>query len=236
MSGQDGGGAGASGDDKMDRFELAAAFLLGIGAVGSALCAFQDGLWGGNMSTAYGEAATLMTRAATDYNEMIAEVNHDYDVDMLAKKTTMEAMATKDEDRREILFGVASTIYTSYMGQKAYEKVGLPMDKYHEGEGDDLPEELLIKALDHELGPDYVKAQMKESIDDLDSADDRFDDGRKANDIGDMFGLASVFYAIGMFFAGIASTFRSRARWVLLILGAVIILGATAYGLTLPRA
>lgn len=232
------GDSDASGtqDEKMDLFELAAALLLGAGAVGSALCGFQDGLWGGNMSTAYGEAATKMTRAATDYNEMIAEVNHDYDVDMMAKKTTMEAMATKDEDRREILFGIASTIYTSYMGQKAYEKIGLPMDKYHEGEGDDLPEAVLIKALDTELGPDYIKAQLKESLDDLDEADDTFDTGRKANDIGDKFGLAGVLYAIGMFFAGIASTFRSRARWVPLVLGTLIIAGATAYGLTLPRA
>jgi hypothetical protein len=71
--------------------------------------------------------------------------------------------------------------------------------------------------------PDRVISQLDAAIPD-------------SGDIGDKFGLASVLYAIGMFFAGIASTFRSRARWVPLFLGTLIILGATAYGLTLPRA
>ena len=60
-----------SADDNkpFDPFELAAAILLGIGAIGTAVAGHQSGLWGGQSVEAYGEAAALTTKASSTYND-----------------------------------------------------------------------------------------------------------------------------------------------------------------------
>jgi hypothetical protein len=44
-----------------ETFELCAAMLLGLGAIGVSLAGYQEGLWGGQSADAYSEASALTT-------------------------------------------------------------------------------------------------------------------------------------------------------------------------------
>jgi len=49
-----------------DKFELIAAIVLGLAAIGTALASFQSGLWGGKSVEAYGKANKEATKAASE--------------------------------------------------------------------------------------------------------------------------------------------------------------------------
>lgn len=208
--------------DKLDASELMLAVVLGWGAVGAAIAGFQSGQWNGRMAEAYGEAATLTTKAATHYQEQISEVNHDYSVDTQAKLATLEALAAKDPQDREKLLEIAGRLYASYLSESAIKSLQLVPSAEHE-----LSEEQVLKALEHELDEKYIHGMVGEAEAAFAEADKRFGEGREANTIGDSFSLNVVVYTIGLFFAGIAAVFARKMRWVLMGLGCVFCAWAT---------
>ncbi len=44
-------------------------------------------------------------------------------------------------------------------------------------------------------------------------ADAKFEEGKKANDNGDKFDLAVVFFTVALFFAGLGLVFKTSIRW-----------------------
>jgi hypothetical protein len=206
---------------QLDLSEVLLAVVLGWGAVGAAVAGFQSGQWNGRMAEAYGEAATLTTKAATHYQEQIAEVNHDYSVDTQAKRATLEALAARDDGEREKLLGIAGRLYASYLSEPAQKSLALKPSAEHT-----LTAEQVVEALEHELDNKYIDSMVGEAEAGFGDADTRFSQGREANQIGDSFALDVVVYTIGLFFAGIAAVFASKMRYVLM--GAAVLLNGWA--------
>lgn len=207
-----------------DVFELIAAILLGLGAIGAAFSGYQSSLWGGKSTEAYGLASTMATKASTEYNYAVMDMAQDYNVDIQAKKLTMEGIDATDETTKVRSFEIASYLYTVQMSETGYKDLGLPMD-LREGDPakrDDIVQSMLQKALENDLGNDYVDLMLAEGEKKFADADKKFDEGRLANDTGDKFDLVGVIYAVGLFMAGLGLVFKTRMRWIFLVAGALV--------------
>lgn len=90
---------------------------------------------------------------------------------------------------------------------------------------DDIPDDVLLESLDNELDEDYVDAMSIEGEQMFQQADSRFEEGGKSDNIGDMYDLAGIAYAIALFFGGIGILFKTKMRWTILyIAGGIFIL------------
>lgn len=231
-----------SADDNkpFDPFELAAAILLGIGAIGTAVAGHQSGLWGGQSVEAYGEAAALTTKASSTYNDELTTYMQDTQVDIRAKELIWESAENKDEDAGARQGGMASWMLLTQTSDAAYKYLGLPVDKrkaYWEGDGDVvLSNEELDKALETDLDDDYVQEVFGSSDDEFEAADKRFNEGRDANNKGDQFSLAGVILTVALFFAGISLIFKTGMRWIFLGMGALVLAGGLGFMATLSWA
>jgi hypothetical protein len=228
----------AASDRKMfDVFELSTALLLGFAAVGAAWAGFQNGQWGGRQAEAFSEAATMTTKASNDYNEMMSTINHDYAIDIQAKKAIFEAMDEEDEARREHRLEMASNLYTRYLSVEAYEELELPEEYVTPEEVDGkeadfveakvLPEKMLVESLESELGDEYIDDMLSDANAAFAAADKRFAEGRIANDTGDKFSLIQVFYTLSLFFAGLGLVFKTRMRWGFFSAGLLVLIYST---------
>jgi hypothetical protein len=224
--------------EPFDKFELFAAILLGLAAIGAAVAGYQSNLWGGKSTEAYGEAATQSTKASTQFNLSVVGVAHDLNVDMDAKTLIAEAAYSNDPVVKKRALDLASYLYTTQLDDRAYTALKLPPELR---EGDrakrfEIPEETLMGLFDVDLEDDYYAAMLAEGNQAFADADKRFDEGRAANDTGDTFDLIGVIYTVSLFFAGIALVFRSSLRWIMLYLGAAVFVGATVYLFLTPWA
>lgn len=229
-----------------DWFELATAILLGLAAVGAAWASFQNGQWGGRQAEAFSEAATMTTKASNNYNEMMSTINHDYSIDIQAKKHIFEAMDAEDEKDKKRNFELASNLYTRYLSGDAYEDLDLPPEyitpEEVEGKEKDfeeakvIPDKILIESVESELGDEYVKAMLASPTMEFAAADKRFAEGRNANDTGDKFSLVQVFYTISLFFAGLGLVFKTNIRWGFFTAGLLVFVYATFFMFRVPWA
>ncbi|MEW6207195.1 MAG: hypothetical protein AB1631_02440, partial [Acidobacteriota bacterium] len=209
-----------------DRFELLAAMLLGLGAIGAAIAAFQGGLWDGKMIESFGDAQTTATKASTAYNEANVTSAHDAAVDIQAKKLILEGLDAGDGATRDRSFEMAGYLYAFQMSEEGYKAFGFPdqertPEKAREvtqaGSMDVLPDEMLVAALEKELDEKYEDAIFAEGLKLFQDADKKFSEGRNANEVGDKFDLLTVIYAISLFFAGLGLVFKTRMRWSFLL-------------------
>jgi len=94
-----------------------------------------------------------------------------------------------------------------------------------------LPEAALLKVLGSELQDDdtYENAVFAEGNELFAKADKRFEEGRKANDNGDEFQLAGLYYTFALFFGGLALVFKTRMRWGFCAAGVAALVISTAY-------
>jgi hypothetical protein len=221
--------------ESFDLFEVLTALLLGLAATATALVSHENGLWGGKSTEAYGESATLTSKASNLDNSAVVEASQDANVEIEAKRLIREASRAKNDDEKEEAFALASYLLTDLLSDAAYKGYQLPQD-YREGKKTDdyLPEDVLTKFLEMEgLGQEYTDALFSEGEHLFDEADKIFQNGRDANDMGDKFSFSAVLYAISLFFAGISSVLKSKVRWIVLALGAVIFVASSAYAATL---
>lgn len=239
-----------------DVFELCVALLLGFAAIGAALAGMQSGQWGGKQLDAFAEANALTTKAAKSYSEAVSAINSDYAVVGQAKRLILEGVDAEDQFAQERHYKLASYYLTRQLNAPAYLALGLPQDLFPEEtpEGQEappvteemietemgvlLPEEELLGVLEVELDDDdtYQNVMFEEGTKLFADADKKFAEGRMANENGDKFDLAGVFFTVALFFAGLSLVFKSRGRWGFLYGGAAVF-GLTAiYLMVLPWA
>lgn len=227
-----------------DLFELCVALLLGFSAIGAAVASHQAGLWGGQSVEGYGESAAMTTRASTTYNDELTTYIQDTQVDTRAKELIWEALEIRNEERAERLKQVASWLYVSQLSEPAYAALKLPplkkdnSDPSVEGivegeEGFSFSDETLERALNIDLGEDYVEKVFSTSGEEFEAAAKRFDVGRKANSTGDQFSLAGVILTVALFFGGLALVFKTGIRWGFLGIGTLVLLGGVGFMATL---
>ena len=222
-------------------FELCAACLMGLGAVGAALAGFQGGLWGGQMTDSYTVASATTTKAASTYSDELASYIQDSQANMRAKELIWVADESEDEELRQRNFEMASWVYLSQLSDAGYTALQLPADtkQAYESAGDQVfTAEQLKAALERDIDEDdgYEKALFAGSAKQFQEADEHFTAARAANTIGDKFSLAGLIQTVGLFFAGLALVFKTRMRWGFLGAGAVVFGSGLGYMLMLPLA
>ena len=222
-----------------DYFELAVAILLGLAAIGAAWSSYQSSMWGGKSVEAYGEAATMSSRASSEHDRAEMDIAHDFECDLKAKERILKALESSNETDRARLLHVASYLYAVEMSQIGYLQMKLPPDyhtagdvKKHEG----IPLEVLKSALDRKLGPEYEAAMLAKGQSDYAAADKRFDEGRGDGSIGDRFDLYTVIFTVSLFFAGLGLVFKTRTRWYFLFSGLLVFLYGGFYIIRTPWA
>jgi uncharacterized protein YukE len=223
-----------------DPFELTAAILLGLGAVGASVAGHQSGLWGGQSVEAYGEAAAMTTKASTTYNDELTTYLQDTQVDIRAKELIWEGDENKDDNAAGRQLAMANWLLLSQISDAAYKHLNLPADKRKAyWDGDEkvlLAHEELLGALEAELSQEYVDEVFSTSEEEFKAADKRFGEGRNANNRGDEFSLAGVILTVALFFAGLSLIFKTRMRWAFLSLGALVLVGGFGFMSTLTWA
>lgn len=100
----------------------------------------------------------------------------------------------------------------------------------------EIPDDDLFASLQVELDEDYVDAMLSTGEEMFEQADARFAEGRVANNNGDQFDLASVFFAIALFFAGLGLVFKTQLKWVLLGMGAALFVFNVIFMMTMSWA
>ena len=210
-----------------DYFELAVAILLGLAAIGAAGSSYQSSLWNGKSVEAYGEAATMGTKASTEHDRAEMDIAHDFECDLQAKQRILQALDSRNGDEKSRLLHMASYLYAVEMTETGYREMSLPPAfhtagdiKKHEG----IPLEALRSTLDKRLGPTYEEAMLARAKSNYGQSDQRFDEGRKASSNGDRFDLYTVVFTVSLFFAGLALVFKTRIRWYFLVAGALVFL------------
>lgn len=218
-------------ENSLDLFEVLTAVLLGLAATATALVSHENSLWGGKSVEAYGEAATLTSKASNLDNSAVIDASQDANIEIEAKKLIREARRSKSEDEKEESLNLASYLLTELLSESAYTSFALPAE-YRDGAKaqEYLPENDLNAFAEVEgLDQKYSEQLFHESEEMFDQADKTFDDGRNANNVGDKFSFAAVLYAISLFFAGIASVLKSNVRWGVLAAGALLFVGSSVF-------
>ena len=161
-------------------------------------------------------------------------------MDVRAKELIWEGLESEDEAVKERLLGMANWMLLSQISEHAYEHLMLPLDKRKASwDGDEdvaLTHEELETALNSELAQDYVDKIFATSEEEFEAADKRFNEGRDANNKGDLFSLAGVILTVALFFAGISLVFKTKMRWGFLGVGTVVLVGGLGYMSTLTWA
>lgn len=231
-----------------EKLELVAAILLGLAAIATAFASYQSSLYDGKSLENYSRSNNLSTAGAAERSRAVVEMAKDNTVDVDAMRLIMEADDAPSPTAEARNYEIATYLYTTQMSEAGYKALGLPMEvrKAEEAKAatpeaeekhEALQEVLLEKAMEKDLVNDenYRKEMLAKSEAQFEESQKTFKAGELANETGDKFQLIAVIYAIGLFFGGIVQVFRNdRMRWIILGIGAVLFVGATAYLLTLP--
>lgn len=193
-----------------DALQIVAAILLGIAATLTAVAAFNAALKDGEALQSYTES----TRQLSDANFFWSAGRGVEDGD-LALFVEFAAASQEDED-------LAGYFY-DLMRPEMQEAV----DWWAENED-------AIDPFDTEAGSPYYVEEYDEAAALEEQAQATFEDGASKDDNGDQFELAAVFFALTLFFGGIATLFANRRVTVALLsaAGVTIVIGF----ITLARA
>lgn len=179
--------------------EILAVLLLGIATVGSAWCGYEASRWNGEQGDLSREASDLDIEANRLTGIAVQQVA--YDASLLADYA--QAVAT-EEDR-------LAQFYRSSLVRPQF----LPLLEQWEDEvaAGRAPENLFEdeEYLDSQFGPAFEVQAKSEAV---------TQDSQAAGRSADAYVLTTLFFAIGLFFSGVTSSFRSRGIRVILLMGA----------------
>jgi hypothetical protein len=196
------------------RFEIIATILLSVAALATAYSGFQASLWDGIQSSDYGQASAARVEAA----QKQAEANQL----RLADLTVFEAyLAANAGGETELANFYRSRFSEEFAGAfDAWARLD-PADP-------DTPRSPLAME-------EYSTTADREASELHALADERFASGEVANDNSDAFTLATLVFAMVLFFAAISERFEHRpSRSALLGLATVALVAGTVVSITQP--
>lgn len=210
------------------KLEVASAILLGICTIGAAFAAFQSTLWNGNTAATYTQAVIKYGDANREYLRGAMDVNFDSMVyleslrgnpktaDDIERMKSVEldnavAWADKEYARRQAAMKPGQEAAL----EKSIERKWEAWEAAAEGspERDALLRE--IRALEASTttiafleSPHYQKAKRLGGDTLAKEGDQKMEEASQANKLGDSFTLLTVFFTIGLFFAGLAAVLK----------------------------
>lgn len=198
-----------------ERLELWSALLMAAATVATAFSAYESTRWSGEQSTEFTQAGASRTESAKANTEAAAQITID------ASLFTQVAVAysqgnTKGQDLVEGFFRKEfKPAYEEWLAMKPLKNPAAPATPF---------------SLDY-----YRLAKQQESEKLEAEATAHFNAGRDANQNGDNYVLATIFFAAVLFFAGVATKFTSdRVVALTLTIGTVVFLSGLVRLITLP--
>lgn len=208
--------------------ELISAILLGLGTIGAAFAAYQAALWSGNTIAAYNQAIIKYGDANREYLNGSMEISFD---SMVYLESLREDPRTADDVRRMRSHDLEKAIEWSDKDMEQKEASLTPVqeaeiekaveekwDAYDAAPVDSPERDKLMKEI-AELekkteylafleSPRYQSAKRSKSETLAKEAEKLMADGSRANTTGDTFTLLTVYFAVSLFFAGLAAVLR----------------------------
>jgi hypothetical protein len=203
--------------------DLSAASILAIGTVVAALCGWFGALWGGQQAGGYTQAIFTLSQANTTYLE--AQTAHsalalDQFKDDMLYAQYREATRKNDVDD--------AAYFQSQMSDE--------FQKTLEAE-DGAAEAKAVAEFEAKSEADLVALQAKviAAAQGSTEAKKRLEEGEKANENGDQFGLVSVLAAVAMFFAGLAPMVKTRKlKTAYVVMATLVLLGSIILAVRVP--
>ncbi|MBZ4415896.1 hypothetical protein [Myxococcus sp. RHSTA-1-4] len=196
--------------------DLLATFLLSLAAVGSAYSAWQSSRWGGVQAYHYASASASRVEAVRAFSN--ANVQMSYDASTFVQ---LVLAGLQGEQRTARLVGERflreefRPVALEWAAMKPLENPGAPPNPFE------------MKS--------YTNAQFQEGLRLERLAAQQLDEARRANQHADDYILTAVFFALGLFFGGLATKLRDqRLITVLLTLGVLGSLLGLRYLFVLP--
>ena len=176
--------------------EVVAALLLGIAGVLTAYSAFNSALSDGDALKGYTQSSRTTADANGFYNDYAATYNADQSLFLQYQLLVERGETDLAQAVRDALFSAELETATQAWEQPGNE-AATPLDT----------DEYVVQAFND---GEELTAQ----------ADTQFEEAFAADEQGDKFELASVFLAVALFFAGIASLFKVRPVQIVLLIAA----------------
>jgi hypothetical protein len=186
-----------------DPYQLVAAIVLGVAATLTAFSAYQGSLKDGESLQGY----TASTRTLNDANSFYAEANQVYALD---QQLFIEFATASQEGNEEL---------AEYLLTLMRPELVAGLDWWIETDESETP-------FDDLVGNPYEVAQQDEAVRLEALASTQFEEGASANEDGDRFGLATVLFALTLFFGGVATLFGRVAITQALLVVSVLTLSA----------
>lgn len=203
--------------DPERRVELVATVLMSIAVVCTAYCAWQATRWGGVQAVAFAEASTARVESSKALSSGTQQMAYDASTLLL-----LTEQAYNEGDATAALEFADRFMRDEF---KVYVDEWLALEPF---KNDDAP------ATPFDL-PDFENAQLKKAEDLEEAAAAKFQEAKDANQTGDDYILATVFFAIVLFFCGIAPKLDQRPlQWMVLIFAIIGLGTGLARALTLP--
>ena len=198
-----------------DPLEIVAAVLLGLAVVAIGWSTYQSALWGGVQDESYTESV----RQANDA------------VDLLQAGDTIRSL-----DQGLFVAVVASQVCDG--GELSDESACQRLLVGMSDPGAAATDEWVRKRDTNPFqSPSYLEAIRGEGEEARLASDRSFVAAGQANENGDNYELAATILTAVLFFAGISVVLSDRRiRWALLAAASLLLVGATAYVVTLPVA
>lgn len=201
--------------------DIAAGVILATAGLLSAWAAFQASLWGGEQATAFAEANRLQTEASR--------------LEIVATQRQAGALAVAHA-------WLSATIDGDTARATFYERHLQPHQRalFNEWRSQ-LPADIEKAKVDKGQPPiplpDVLTGGRTAARAARVEAETAFRQGEKANDISDKFTFVTVILSLSLFLAGTGQLLRARlARNAVIALSGLILLGAAAYIVQIPRA
>ncbi len=201
--------------------ELLSSVLLAVAVVATAYSAYEATRWSGVQATSFAEAGSLRNQSVAALSTANAQTA--YDATTFGQFVFQFRGQIEDQDdlaeARDLADDLMRDEFLVYLDE------WLALDPLNNPDAAQTPFEL----------PDFSNASQVESDRLVDQAEAKFQEARDANQTGDNYILATVFFASVLFFTGISGKFLNlNLRAVILVLA----LGGLGFGLwrmlTLP--
>jgi hypothetical protein len=188
-----------------DRFQVIAAIVLGIAATLTAFSAYKAALADGDALQGY----TNSTATLSDANFFYSQANQTSAGD----QELFVSYATANFEGNAELADYLQTLMRPELSEA--------VDWWNTSDEAETP-------FDDIEGNPYTVEDLDTAKELEDQAAAEFDEGAEADDNGDKFELAAVFFALTLFFGGIATLFRQRSvtAALLIVSGVTLLVGA----------
>jgi hypothetical protein len=200
-----------------DRLDVISAIVLSVTVVLTAFAAWQSTLWSGEQAESYARASGTRVTSNAALTQGATEQSYD---------ATLFAIGLSD-------FFAGNQGAVDILRERLVREEFQPyLDDWLETDPLNNPD---APRNPFQL-PEYENANVTRSQQLSEEAERLLNEGNEANENGDNYVLAAVFFAAVLFFTGITTKFESDSlRTATVAMAVVALVGATIFMLTLPR-